>query len=402
MSQQRPEPTARVSGYHVPAALKEYDVWVLWVPGWDKTARAPWEEGHMYPCEWSASKPVDPRRGYNKAAAAASLPVDEIDRLWPFPNDRLLPDEVKPAVLLPPEHVCCDLAFVDFDDVRDPETGAVSVEVWDLVNRLNGYTEVSRSGEGLHVYVLGSLPPGVGKFIEELDGPGHVEVYDHGRMTGGTWRHVFGTPADEINQAQDVLEYIFETYRTDPQPPEPSDNPTHSETPRSLSRNGQADRSPYYDQLSLKSVADRGPFRHYRTDPHNPARDDWQGPHPAHGGTSSSDRESTNFVIDNGLWHCFADDDGGGPLELIAVIEGVVSCGKSGQIHDHPELLLRTCLYARDEYGVPDDDKPPYAALWAVAEHADLAVKDRDRRILGSDAYCLAEQIYENMTVSDL
>jgi hypothetical protein len=392
---------ATVDGEHVPADLKQWDIWVLWVPEWDKVARAPWQADHMYPCEWSQAKPVDPRRDYDTASAAASVPIETIHRRWSFPDDKPLPDAVKPAVLLPPAHHDCPVAFVDFDDVRDPETGAITAEVADLLDRLDSYTEVSRSDEGLHTYVRGSLPEGVGKFIEPLGGPGHIEVYDHGRMTGGTWRHVAGTPPDHVRDAQATLDEIFDEYGSDAEPV-PDREPRARDHNAVLSGNTTTDRSPYYDALQLRSVADQGPFRHHRTDPRNPGSGDWQGPHPGHGGTSTSDRDSTNFNVDGDQWHCFAHDDGGGALELVAVVEGVVDCGRSGAIHREAQALLQTCLHAREHYGVPDDADPPYAALWAVAQFADLAVDDTDAQILGPDAYNIARQVYDELTPGEV
>lgn len=196
---------------HVPRDLRALDVWVVWDEQ-SKVALAPWQEDTMYPCEWAQSKAVDPRRPYEKAKMVAELPVEEVHRTWPFPDADNLPKHVTPAVLLP--HVPPDppLTFVDFDDVRNPETGKVPMEVVQLIEALDSYVEMSRSGTGLHAYVRGHLPEEMGAFSAPLREQGSIEMYDHSRFTGGTWRHVVGTPLDKIPHAQSVIGTIIDRY----------------------------------------------------------------------------------------------------------------------------------------------------------------------------------------------
>lgn len=398
---------ARESGYHIPAPLKEYDFWVVWVPEWDKTARAPWQTGHMYRCEWAESKDVDPRRPFEKAKMVADLPVERVDETWSFPSDKELPEAVEPAVLLPREYEQDPIAFVDFDDVRDPDTGVVPEVVWSLIERLGGFVEISRSGEGLHCWVKGELPDGLGKFIQDLDGPGQIEMYDHARMTGGTWRHVEGTPRDAIPEAQDVLEAIINEYGdTDDERQMATANTRPASRAGTPSPSSGA-RSPYFD-LPVEQVADKGAFRRYRDAAENPAADPWQGPHPAHGGTSSSDAKSTNFNVDGDVWHCFAHGTGGGALQLVAVLDGVCNCrdcgsgDRQGAIYRDRQKLLRACLHARERFPRLQDEKPPYEALVAVAELADLQVEDAEASRLGSDAYRLSKQVYDGLSPGDV
>lgn len=169
----------------------------------------------MYPCEWVAAKNVDPRRQFEPVRMVAELPVEELHRTWPFPDEEDLPEAVHPAVLLqhdpsPP------VAFVDFDDVRAPATGKVPSEVAALIEALGGYTEVSRSGTGLHVYVRDALPDGIDAFVAPLETRGSVEIYDHARFTDSTWRHVEGTSLDATPEAGDVLAEITARYGRDP------------------------------------------------------------------------------------------------------------------------------------------------------------------------------------------
>jgi len=45
-------------------------------------------------------------------------------------------------------------------------------------------------------------------------------------------------------------------------------------------------------------------------------------------------------------------DDGGGALQLIAVLEGIRDCGNAADVMQDPEGALRLCLAARDEYKI--------------------------------------------------
>lgn len=407
-------------GYHIPAPLKEYDVWVVWSPELGKTARAPWQEGHMYPAEWAEDKPVDPRTTFNQASATATLPLNELANRYPFPPDTD-PETVEPTILIPPKGSGNDLLFVDFDDVVNPD-GSIPGEVWEIVERLGGYTEISRSGDGLHVWVRGSLPDGYGKVIEPLDTQGQLEMYDRGRMTGCTWRHVEGTPKDAIPERTDVVADLVEQYETktcpeceewtrardlDDESPEcPECGATFdtssgdakvaaNHTTAGDSWNG--DDNPYY-QLDVTDVADTGAFGRYRNAVENPAHDDWQGPHPKHGGTSTKDAKSTNFNVDpsEGVWHCFAHGTGGGALSLIAVLEGIVSCRNASKVHRDRKTLLKACLAAREKYTTDlDGETPPYAALVAVAELTDLEMADPESGRLGRVAHSYASDIYD-------
>lgn len=86
---------------------------------------------------------------------------------------------------------------IDFDDCRNKETGDITPDVVDIVNRMNSYTEISPSGTGLHIISKGRLPDS-GKRKDQ------IEMYDRGRfftVTGnqlpGTSNEVSGSPGVE-------------------------------------------------------------------------------------------------------------------------------------------------------------------------------------------------------------
>lgn len=73
---------------------------------------------------------------------------------------------------------------LDLDAAVNPETGEVAVWAEQIIERLDGYTELSPSGAGTHIIVRGELPGGGNR-------KGPLEMYDKKRfftMTG----HVLG------------------------------------------------------------------------------------------------------------------------------------------------------------------------------------------------------------------
>src|SRR5580658_7312929 len=63
-----------------------------------------------------------------------------------------------------------DYVGVDLDHVQDTESGMVT---WanEIIQRLNSYSEISQSGEGVHIIAKGTLPLGRHR-------KGQVEMYD--------------------------------------------------------------------------------------------------------------------------------------------------------------------------------------------------------------------------------
>jgi len=100
-----------------------------------------------------------------------------------------------------------DDAFVgvDLDDCRDPETGTLEEPARSIVDRLDSYTEVSPSGTGVHVLVLGALPEGRNR------GRG-VELYDEARFFTVTGERLADAPSSISHRASELVavhaEYI--------------------------------------------------------------------------------------------------------------------------------------------------------------------------------------------------
>lgn len=403
-----------VDGRHVPEEIRDEKIWTIWDLD-EKVPLAPWETGHCYRAAWNSDMAKDerPEVDYDTARMWSQLPPEELHRTHPFPttdeNDEPLddpvPDQLETTILLPPYPAAMGftpaLMYIDFDDVRDPDTGKVSAEVRDLIDRLDSFAEVSSSGTGLHVLVWAELPERLGDFIEDLHGVGSIEIYDHSRFYGGTWQHIEGTPT-EINERQDVVDEIIEEYETH----DTTDSSTSGDFNSSSSFGGgsassSGSRSPYYD-ADLSKFAE--PKNTVANTSNKKSKKGPQGSHPSHGKTTSGDK-STNYHLDpaENRWYCFAHNSGGGPLEMAAIMAGEMNCRDAGsgslnQLSD--KAFLKTCLYARDRLmGYDDEMDPPYRALIAIADLVDLSMVDEDQRILGQTTHKLASHLYESLSV---
>lgn len=98
----------------------------------------------------------------------------------------------------PPADPFC---FIDLDDVRNPETGAVHPTAAEFVAEADTYTAISTSGTGIHIIGKGQLPDGVKTIQAELpDDPdfptASIEVYDGKRFIALTGKHSKGTPTE--------------------------------------------------------------------------------------------------------------------------------------------------------------------------------------------------------------
>jgi len=87
-----------------------------------------------------------------------------------------------------------------------------------------------------------------------------------------------------------------------------------------------------------------------------------QGPHPQHGSTGGM-----NFSVNtsNNTWYCFRCSSGGGPSELIAVMEGIIPCSQAGSNCFSKEEGQEIIKVAREKYGLraPEIKKPKGWAL---------------------------------------
>lgn len=453
-------PEATVDREIVPESLRDMEIWMLWSPEFGKTPMAPWKTGHCYPASWGSGVEDRPETTYDEVDMFASMGPESIHRNYSFPpidggDTAHVPQKVMPTILLPHEPADPPVMQVDFDDVRNPETGTISPEVQEIIDRLDAFAEVSQSGEGIHLFVRAELPGALGKFMASLDTVGDIELYDHGRFVGATWAHVMGTP-DEVPERQEVIDDLVEEYESESQrrrrkrdprtgsggspeakranaeldsirgdfvdysgmDPDATDDDGESDDDggpgsggagSSGSKgggkggpNGSSRRNAYYHDLDLSDAVFEGDygtdFSRYSSG--GGGRSWNNGPHPGHGPQHSDIDECTNFGIRDDGWSCFAHEGGaGGALALLAVTKGVVRCDEAGDVHDDPAALLKTCLHAREIEPALEDADPPYTALVGVAEQFDLPFADPDDKTLG-ESRSIARQIYDEMEPS--
>jgi len=103
---------------------------------------------------------------------------------------------------------------IDFDKVRNPETGETEEWARNVIRELNSYSELSQSKTGWHVIVRGKLPTAGNR-------KGRMEMYDRDRFFVMTGLHATGTP-EEI-QTRDVADLQRRMLAgLDPRPVEPA------------------------------------------------------------------------------------------------------------------------------------------------------------------------------------
>jgi P4 family phage/plasmid primase-like protien len=93
---------------------------------------------------------------------------------------------------------------IDLDDCRDPESGEVSPWAREIIEHFNSYTELSQSGTGFHILIIGQKPAG------SRSRKGGIECYDRDRYFICTGDVVDGH--DTINDRQAELESFLDKY----------------------------------------------------------------------------------------------------------------------------------------------------------------------------------------------
>jgi len=165
---------------NIPAALKKRQ-WVLWrreAPKNGKKGKAPYQlNGHHArtddPATWASFEQC-------LEAYRARRRCDGIGFVFSSDDDTI---------------------GVDLDGCRDASTGRVNEPARAIIVRLDSYTEVSPSGQGIHVLVRGRQP-GVRRR------KGDIEVYGAGHYFTITGNHVEGTPFG-IEQRQAALNSFY-------------------------------------------------------------------------------------------------------------------------------------------------------------------------------------------------
>jgi primase-polymerase (primpol)-like protein len=98
---------------------------------------------------------------------------------------------------------------IDLDHCRNKVTGAIKPWAWEIILSLNSYTEISPSGEGIHIWIRGRV-------VDTKRKKGNVEIFFAGFYLTMTGRHLKGTPAT-IEGRQIELEALHREIFGEPQ-----------------------------------------------------------------------------------------------------------------------------------------------------------------------------------------
>ena len=91
---------------------------------------------------------------------------------------------------------------IDIDDGFDKD-GFLTPETVEIIERCKSYTEISRSGRGVHIILAGDLP------FSGRNNQKHKEIYKDGRyfiLTGKTFRY------NKITHNQEALDWVIATW----------------------------------------------------------------------------------------------------------------------------------------------------------------------------------------------
>jgi putative DNA primase/helicase len=111
---------------------------------------------------------------------------------------------------------------IDFDHCRTG--GEWDADVLSLALGVSSYTEISPSGDGLHVFAYGSIPGNRNR-------RGNVEIYEHGRFFTVTGSHLDGTPTAVREAAPGSIDALYATIAGDSDPtPAPAARPARTAT----------------------------------------------------------------------------------------------------------------------------------------------------------------------------
>ncbi len=149
----------------IPVALKDLSQWVCWraEPREGKTTKVP-----VNPFTGGAASSTNPDTWSDYTTACTAAAQGGLGIGFVFSLDD-------------------SIVGVDLDQCREPHTGMIEEWACKIIERLDSYTEISPSGTGVHIYVIGTLPPGGNR-------RGHIEMYDHGRFFTVTGQHIPGQP----------------------------------------------------------------------------------------------------------------------------------------------------------------------------------------------------------------
>jgi len=234
-------------------------------------------------------------------------------------------------------------AYVDGDDVRDPETGDVHPAFEAVLEHLGlTYADISTSGAGAHAIYRGELPDGVKQATWQLDDEPwgtnddlpSIEIYPGKRVCVMTGDHVPGTPTEVREWNADVLDALLEandevaTAQRDDLSTERDDydlgDYEPSATSSSETTNDIRDVFAALDRLDARRVAERTIVYAWNDDVST--SDGYRAFYPTWGKNSNG----TANVVNDQIWQDTGDLGGyGGPVVMALIDAGEMRPGSA-------------------------------------------------------------------------
>lgn len=137
-----------------------------------------------------------------------------------------------------------DFVGVDIDHCRDKETGTLNKTAVAIVSKATTYTEISPSGEGLHLFFRGKIPEGGNK-----NSATGVEMYAFGRYFTMTGNRLTDAPL-EVLKDDGVLAWIHAEYIKPPQQEKPK--PERKAPKQQKQKKQRASSAPLSDDAVLE------------------------------------------------------------------------------------------------------------------------------------------------------
>jgi len=110
------------------------------------------------------------------------------------------------------------LTGIDLDHCRDLETGKIASWALRIVKRCGSYSEVSPSGTGIRIFIIGKLPgTGRKRRLPDCGDDAAIEIYDKQRFLTLTGHGLKNSPAT-IKRRQRVIDAIMEEFFPKPEP----------------------------------------------------------------------------------------------------------------------------------------------------------------------------------------
>lgn len=141
--------------------------------------------------------------------------------------------------------------------------------------------------------------------------------------------------------------------------------------PEQVESNGE--RSALYD-LQIEDVAPNGYTK--------------RDPHPTHGSTTYQETGTGNWIINNGLGHCWRHLVSLNAIQYLTVKQGYFTCQEAGTPHKNSSQAASKIIgddksiwiawqYAKKHGYIPEDDRVPVRALHHLAREHELCPEDQ-------------------------